>query len=189
MALLDGGGNLSFNQTNVPFVLNTESSAPYRSESRSFNSDTYWVVYLVAAFQDSVMNLTGDFDPAAEGGSWASANNGPGGYGVLFYMESMRDGGVRLCRPTGAPEPLFMRSGTTLVCPTGRTPIPHWTGLCTVPRLFPEGREQVISLSTLTQTQSGELLIHNETFSTECYEPAQIVISISHKRILFPIFG
>lgn len=91
-----GGGNLSNNQNDVPFVRNTESSDVYRWQSRSNNMRRFWVVYFLAAFQDSYFsnNLDNDFDPNNEGGTWASANNRPMQSGVLFYNESCRDGGL-----------------------------------------------------------------------------------------------
>ena len=90
----DGGGSLGNNETNVSFVRNTESSTVYSWGSRANNSPRFWVVYFLAAFQDSYLMLTKDFDPAGEGGTWASANNWPLGSGVLFYLESFRDGSL-----------------------------------------------------------------------------------------------
>ena len=89
----DGGGNIANNQNDVPFVRNTEDSSVYRWQSRANNSPRFWVVYLLAGFQDSCNGLRRDFDPDDEPGTWASANNADDATvgGVIFYMESMRD--------------------------------------------------------------------------------------------------
>ncbi|MBR3085303.1 MAG: tetratricopeptide repeat protein [Kiritimatiellae bacterium] len=90
----DGGGNLSNNQNNVPFVRNTERSDVYRWQSHSNNMRRFWVAYFLAAFQDSKSTNQTDFDPNSETGAWASANNEPLLSGVLFYQESQRDGNL-----------------------------------------------------------------------------------------------
>lgn len=91
-----GGGDSRNNQQDVPFVRNTESSDVYRWQSRRCNSPHFWVAYFLSAFQDSYFsnNLNHDFDPQSEGGTWASANNPPLSSGVLFYLESLRDGNL-----------------------------------------------------------------------------------------------
>ena len=92
--IYDGGGAMMYNQTNTAFVRNTESSSAYSWGSRANNSPRFWVVYFLASFQDSYLTLTEDFDSDGEGGTWASANNSPMGAGVLFYLESFRDGSL-----------------------------------------------------------------------------------------------
>ena len=92
--IYDGGGSATNNQTNVVCILNTESSTAYNWGSRGNNSSRFWVGYFLAAFQDYYLNLTQDFDANDEGGTWASANNSPMNSGVLFYLESHRDGGL-----------------------------------------------------------------------------------------------
>ena len=92
--IYDGGGAMMYNQTNTAFVRNTESSSAYSWGSRANNSPRFWVVYFLASFQDSYLTLTKDFDSDGEGGTWASANNSPMGAGVLFYLESFRDGSL-----------------------------------------------------------------------------------------------
>ncbi len=95
----DGGGSLDNNSSNVPFVRNTESSNTYDWNSRNNNSRSFWVVYLLAAFQDSFNNLTADSDSDYESITsitLASANNQPMESGVLIYLETIRDRNISL---------------------------------------------------------------------------------------------
>jgi hypothetical protein len=98
LPLFDGGGCITNNTMDVPFVRNTEYSDAYRWDSRQNCVNAFWTIYLLAGFQDSYMNLTYDHDPDNESATWASANNnrfpivGGGAGGVIFYLETMRDG-------------------------------------------------------------------------------------------------
>ncbi|MCP5078410.1 MAG: hypothetical protein GY951_10195 [Psychromonas sp.] len=91
----------AYSESNVSFISNTQHGAVYSWGSQALNKEQFWTVYLLAAFQDSWdgVNRSGrsdmsrDFDGSYESGTWASANNGVEG-GVLFYMESLRDGGL-----------------------------------------------------------------------------------------------
>lgn len=100
----DGGGSLANNRTDVPAILNTSYNNVYRWESRPNNGPSFWVSYLLAAFQPARALHTQDGDADAERVVWALANShpfstvppvpGPGPGGVMFFMETIRDAGL-----------------------------------------------------------------------------------------------
>jgi len=85
------GGTAGADTQTVPPILNTESPLVYQWGSRANNSNRFWVVYLLTAWQDSFRNLRRDRDPNNEsstGGSTSTASSGS-----LIYEESIRERG------------------------------------------------------------------------------------------------
>lgn len=85
----NGGGKLANNTQTVPPILNTESSDVYRWGSRANNSNRYWVVYILSAWQDSFKSLQSDKDSDTEGSTGGSTTNANSG--SLIYEESIRE--------------------------------------------------------------------------------------------------
>jgi len=92
----DGGGNAGNNTWTVPFVLNTESATVYRWGSRGNNSNRFWVVYILAAWQDSCDQMRCDRDPNSEGVTGGST---AGIGGALIYIEQIRERGPTAAGP------------------------------------------------------------------------------------------
>ena len=101
----DGGGDVANNRNDVPAVANTTASDVFRWDSWANNSAKFWVQYFLAAFQPASINGPNsalfDGDPDGESDNWLVwAVADPPGYdrldsgGVLFYLETMRDGGL-----------------------------------------------------------------------------------------------
>lgn len=111
-AVADGGGGTNNDQT-VPFLLNIAGNdnfvnayEPNRG-SKNNETDLFWVVYVVSAYQpETFINLgggsfTGDGDSASEGvtrgiviGATSNTALAQGGNGALIFRECVRDSGV-----------------------------------------------------------------------------------------------
>lgn len=103
LPLIDGGGKLANNKTNVAFALNVDGSTnvaiaaaynvPNGLESDGNRTDHFWVAYILAAYQsNTAVNAIGraDNDPnseAALGGVCDSTSR----KGALIFVEEVRD--------------------------------------------------------------------------------------------------
>jgi hypothetical protein len=114
----DGGGNPENDTHDVPFILNTSNEAAFDWDSRNNNSSTFWVVYILTAFQPAHgpvgMGVDGDADwePKVYGRSFFTddGNDQNNVGGVLIYLETIREGtAVANTRP-GQPEDLERRT-------------------------------------------------------------------------------
>jgi len=106
-ALIDGYVRVMYDlpgQDDVPFVLNIEDTnaakvAVQRWDSVGLNSDTYWVAYVLGAFQPARGGLIdpdiadGDPNTEIEDPDWIATGQVPTNHqgGALIYLETNRD--------------------------------------------------------------------------------------------------
>jgi hypothetical protein len=106
MPVVDGGGdpNNNNNKTTVPFklyiqsdsnsALDTELNATNALESDGNRADSFWVAYLLSAYQGNpsvTVNLArGDNDADSESGL-GGVNSGVNGRGAFIFVEDIRD--------------------------------------------------------------------------------------------------
>lgn len=69
----DGGGNPNNNEDTVPFRRNSyDSGLPGAAQSDANRRDSFWVAYILGAFQPSLLSNRGDNDPNSEMGLGAA---------------------------------------------------------------------------------------------------------------------
>lgn len=88
--IYDGGGDPSYSTHTVEFIRNTRAPEHIDWDSRKNNSERFWVVYVLSAFQDSKNNNDSDKDPDNESGTGGVTLNYLGG-GSFIYLEQLRE--------------------------------------------------------------------------------------------------
>lgn len=100
----DGGGDLNNNQTDIPFILNTSHTDAFYWDSRDNNRASFWVVYVLSAFQPAWDSMKRDDDPIDEKAVFGLTWSKSGTAGIFTYLETLREGAPFANNRPGQPE-------------------------------------------------------------------------------------